>query len=37
MTPIYNENLTVILMIGQNQNQMMMETRVMHSMMACDY
>ena len=28
--------LTVILMIAQNQNQMMMETRLMHSMMASD-
>ena len=36
MTPTQNGSLTVILMIAQNQNQMMMETRLMHSMMACD-
>ena len=36
MTPTQKGNLTAILMIAQNQNQMMMETRLMHSMMACD-
>ena len=36
MTPTQNGNLTVILMIVQNQSQMMMETRFIHSMMACD-
>ena len=36
MTPTQNGNLMVILMIAPNENQMMMETRLMHSMMACD-
>ena len=36
MTPTQNGNLTVILMTAQNHNQTMMETRLMHSMMACD-
>ena len=36
MTPTQNGNMTVILMIAQNQNQMMTETRLMNSMMACD-
>ena len=36
MTLTQNGNLTVILMTAENQNQMMMETRLMHSMMACD-
>ena len=35
-TPTQNGNLTVILMIAQNKNQMMMELRLMHSIMACD-
>ena len=36
MTASQNGKLTVILIIAQNQNQMMMERRLMHSMMACD-
>ena len=36
MTPTQNGNLTVILIIPQNQNQMMMETRLMHLIMAYD-
>ena len=36
MTPTQNGNMTVILMIAQNQNQMMTETRLMNSMVACD-
>ena len=36
MTSTRNGDLTVILMIGQNQNQMMMETCLVHLMMTCD-
>ena len=36
MTPTQNGNLTMILIIPQNQNQMMMEMRLMHLIMAYD-